>query len=106
MKKYMAVSLVVISLALVSCDRMRGKYRCVFNCGCRDRNIIHELEFISSSRVIISDAVDKRTAEYRLNGKRVELLGDDKRGSITVLDKTTLIIQGADCLSGTYRKIE
>lgn len=106
MKKNCILVLVALSLAFVSCGKMRGKYRCVFNCACKDKNIIHELEFINSRSVLISDSVDTRTVPYSVDGKRVVLEEKGSAGTINVLDNRTLIIQGAECLSGTYRRIE
>lgn len=106
MMRPLLISVLAASLTIVSCgERIRGTYRCVFNCGCRDRNIIHEMEFVSSRQVIISDSVDKKTVEYRVREKRIELSGDDQTGSITIVNNNMFIVQGKDCLSGTYRKI-
>lgn len=102
----MLITVLAASLTIVSCgQKIRGTYRCVFNCGCSDRNIIHEMEFISSRSVVISDGVDKKTVEYRVHENRIELAVDDKSGSITILNDHMFIIQGKDCLKGTYRKI-
>lgn len=107
MMRPILISVLAASLTVVSCgQRVRGTYRCVFNCGCRDRNIIHEMAFVNSRSVIISDGVDKRAVEYRVREKRIELAGEDKTGSITVVNDHIFVIQGMDCLSGTYRKIQ
>jgi hypothetical protein len=100
------IAVLALSLTLVSCgQKIRGTYRCVFNCACKDRNIIHEMEFTGSRSVVISDGVDKKTLEYRVRDKRIELEDGERRGSIVILNNHTIIIQGKDCLSGTYRKI-
>jgi len=106
MKRICLFLLVAFSLAFVSCGKIRGKYRCVFNCACKDRNIVHELEFVGSRSVVISDSLEKRTVPYSVDGKRVILEEKGSPGTITILDNRTLIIQGAECLSGTYRRIE
>jgi len=107
MRSVLLLCVLALLIPLGACGRkMKGAYRCVFNCACRDRNIIPEIRFIDAENLTVSDGVEAKKHAYEVKDKKIEIGSIEERYSIHIINSNTFIIQGGGCLGGTYRKIE